>query len=413
MTDRVTRDNRVCLTRPVQLWLPRLSSSLGRAEISRDAQRAFAAWRGDLKVWLSPDFRQEVRWLNGDFTEVAMPAEHIDELRVYHVGENGRVFGSGSRHRFPNGRVDGLLEAWLNIGHLGGCKGVTAPDWIEFDFPAIHRKGVRYERTRISIEPGPTFPQSRDRKSGKIRVQWPPAGRAMAATPFPDGESLAGNPPLFHGRDEDGVRLIGYQDGTVAVQIVQEWPAPIATVIPFFSAFDDVTTQKKMVLIAAASAKDPAEALKAARLAAAPYVTETYAPRDLAWLYPTHLESGPLPVLSRVEELGVGGLHELYSRHQRRQLTPEHLAVVLGRSRKWLEVMGEAMEVRRAWGPLGLFWILHLEELEARRPCQSCDRCGRLIRGKRDKRVCGPTDDVACFRARRAKDQRRSREKRE
>jgi hypothetical protein len=405
----VTRESRAGLPRPVQVWLPRLSSSLGRPEIARDAQRAFAAWRGDLKVWLSPDFRQEARWQNGDFTEVAVPAEHIDELRVYHVGDNGRVFGPGSRQRFPNGRMDGLLEAWLNIGHLGGCKAVTAPDWIEFDFPTIHRKGVRYERTRISVEPGPTFPQSRDRKSGKIRVQWPPAGRAAAATPFPDGESLAHNPPLLDGRDEHGVPLIAYQDGTVAVQVVQEWPPPIATVMPLFSAFDDVTTQKRMAVIAAASAKDPEEALKAARLAAAPYVTDAYAPRDLTWLYPTHLESGPLPVLSRAEEVGVEGLRELYSRHERGQLTPELLSAFLARSRAWLEAMGETIEVRRTWGPLGLFWALLLNELEARRPFQGCERCGRVIRGKKDKRFCGPTDATECFRARRAKDQRRSR----
>src|ERR1043165_8568767 len=104
--------------RPIQLWLPRLADSLSRPQYQRDARRAMEAWKGDYTVWLLPDLKEEVRWDEpiGDgktrVPVVAIPAEHLDRLDVYHIGETGQVWGLKG-WRFPGSCVNGLLDAWL------------------------------------------------------------------------------------------------------------------------------------------------------------------------------------------------------------------------------------------------------------------------------------------------------------
>jgi hypothetical protein len=71
--------------------------------------------------------------------------------------------------------------------------------------------------------------------------------------------------------------------------------------------------------------------------------------------------------------------------------------------------MGRLVPIRRVWGATGLFWALLLERLEEGRPSASCRRCGRIIWGKQGKRFCSPSDDLLCFRERRAADRRNSR----
>lgn len=107
--------------RPIQLWLPTLTDSLSRAPSQRDAQRAIQAWKGECRVWLLPDLRKEVRWDEpiGDAKRrlpvLAIPAETLDCVDVFHIGEDARVWGLGSDPQFPAGGIDSLLRTWLNL----------------------------------------------------------------------------------------------------------------------------------------------------------------------------------------------------------------------------------------------------------------------------------------------------------
>jgi hypothetical protein len=107
----------------LQLWLPMWGPSLNFPEVARDAQRAFRAWQGEQTVWLLQGLQEAGRWREGQQWQLALPAELLDCVDVYHVGENGVVYGPNAEARFPNGRVQGLLEAWLNVEQSGGCDG--------------------------------------------------------------------------------------------------------------------------------------------------------------------------------------------------------------------------------------------------------------------------------------------------
>jgi hypothetical protein len=408
-TDRVTAPATARLSGPLQLWIPRLGGDLGRPEVARDAQRAYAAWDGDLQVWLSPEFRAPFRWMRGNFSEIALPAEHVDRLDVYHIGENGRAFGHCARQYFPDGRIEDLLNGWLNVGDLGGCKSVPAPQWLGLEFPEIGEQGVRYGETKISVEGGATFPTRWS--GGRVEISWPPDGRAVAPTMFPDAESMALNSPIERAVDEQGLPVVIYRDGTVANQVINEWPKPIGLLMPALGSFGDLAAQQRMAAIATMSETDLDLAVHLAREGAAPFVSSGRSTWADAWVKPTLLSDGPEPILFRAETIGVpdADLNEAYEERRAGKLSNARLAEILGRSAEFRRALSEPVVVRRAWGAVGLFWALLLDELEGRRRFATCGHCGRILRGKRGKQFCGRDDNDKCYLARRAADQRRSR----
>src|SRR6476660_2613063 len=104
--------------KPLQVWLPELASS--RAGAMRDRERALRAWQGELRVWLLPDAQRVYRWRDEDFFGrfVTVPAEEFNSVGVYHVSDTGLTYGQGSSWRFRNGRIDGLLDEWLNCSSV-------------------------------------------------------------------------------------------------------------------------------------------------------------------------------------------------------------------------------------------------------------------------------------------------------
>ena len=83
--------------RPIQLWLPTLDDNLSLSDAQRDAQRAMKAWKGESRVWLLPELKNQIRWYEpiGDgkthLSVLAIPAETLDCVDVFHIGENGQA----------------------------------------------------------------------------------------------------------------------------------------------------------------------------------------------------------------------------------------------------------------------------------------------------------------------------------
>jgi hypothetical protein len=107
---------------PLQVWLPTWGPSLGFPEVARDAQRAFRAWQGEQTIWLLQQLPQPGRWQVGQWWQLAISAELLDRVEVFHIGENGYVYGPEAKTWFPQGHVDGLLDAWFNVEKFGGVK---------------------------------------------------------------------------------------------------------------------------------------------------------------------------------------------------------------------------------------------------------------------------------------------------
>src|SRR2546422_5802048 len=142
--------------RPIQVWLPAFNGSLGPNELARDAQRAIRSWHGETRLWLMPELTREIRWHDASLPwagNLAIPSEHLDRIDIHHIGANGHVWGPNSQNIFPEGRVSGLLDAWLNVILMGGIKQVFAPDGIRVRLPHFSEDGVKYEEVTVEIEP--------------------------------------------------------------------------------------------------------------------------------------------------------------------------------------------------------------------------------------------------------------------
>jgi hypothetical protein len=304
-----------------------------------------------------------------------------------------------------------LAAMWLNVADLGGCKSVPAPASLTLEFPGIYGEDAKYDRVKISVEAGAAMPTELT-SDGRIRVSWPPRDQPIPATVFPDAESIVLNPPGQRFTDESGVPLVTYNDGSVGHQVINVWPGPIGFLMPSLGSFGDLLAQQQMTAIAKLSTTNLALALRLAREQGAPYLSTGRTTRAFATVYPMLLNDGPLAILNLAENVGVSAdvLAEAYAASDDQTLTNERLAEILGPSAEFRRALAQPITIRRAWGALGLFWTLLLEELETRRPFCVCARCGQITSGKKGKRFCGANDNPDCFLGRRAADRRRLRE---
>src|SRR6266540_45911 len=173
----------------LQVWLPTWGPSPNFPEVALDAQRGYRAWRGEQTVWFFPDLQAPGRWREGQQWHLAVPATLLDRVDVYHVGENGYVYGPNAETRFPNSRVEGLLDAWLNVEHSGGVRWEPAPECLPWRMPHVTGEVVEYIRGMVRVFAGGTASVVALDAQGKGRAQWPPAGHP--ATVAPDAESHA------------------------------------------------------------------------------------------------------------------------------------------------------------------------------------------------------------------------------
>ena len=148
--------------------------------------------------------------------------------------------------------------------------------------------------------------------------------------------------------------------------------------------------------IAEQSGRDLERALQKAKENAGSYLSQGRSSLEWTWLRPTYLAGGEKAVVFEAEDFNIQGssLDELL------------------KHREFRRRMSEAVSVRRVWGPLGLLWELLIQRLEDGQRFGSCEKCGRMIDGRKGKKFCGSEDNPECFRGRRASDQRKSRSKR-
>ena len=389
--------------RPIQLWLPTLTDSLSRAPSQRDAQRAMQAWKGECRVWLLPDLKKEVRSEepigdgNGSFRVLAIPAETLDCVDVFHIGENGQVWGQGSAIRFPAGSTDSLLKAWLNLFSLEDNVSLScAPDSIILKMPHFRGKKIKYKKARVRLMPGPTLPVAKvNKRSLTLRMKWPPEG-GMPASISPEAESVEHYGPMQRA-DRDGLSIaISRRDPKIrSLHAICRLPRPFEKLLPCGAGIETLNGYAEMREIIRQSARDPEGALQKAKNAAGGYLSEGQTTQQMAWFLPTFSKEGVKMALH----------HALF----RWNLPECETAEEAMRSSAWQREMGKLVPVRRAWGLLGLLWALLIDQLEIGKKFQACERCDRLFIGKRGKRFCGPEDSKVCFRKRRAADKRTER----
>ena len=383
--------------RPLQIWLPTLNSRLSTAAARRDCERAMKVWNGETTVWLLPELERNVWWLEAPGRRVvAIPSERLERIDIYHVGMNGYVVGSSAGSRFPNHGVEGLLSGWLDYAALGSIDYYFPPKTVLFEVPCVSESAVTFREIELHPKPYGMIPIVRIEESSRTVVGCWPSKSVHCATVSPDAESEELFGP-FDRADVEGIPMgVSLKDGQRILFWFSRWPDPLEPLIPNADGTDIFLGQALMAAIARQSTTDLAGAIIRARQDAGAYLFEGYTSREWAWFWPTCLCSGDDAVLFEAEEF----------RSKARTVAE------LFKNTTFRKAMAQAVYIRRAWGPLGLFWALLLEQLENHQIFSSCQRCQRIIEGKKGKRFCGREDNHQCYSNRRAADQRSSRARR-
>lgn len=364
----------------LQVWLPHLGYSVGLSGVARDIRRAYEAWTPPPDVmFLLPGLEEPAGWSqkvhSADHTFGAIGAEYEETVAIGHVGANGIIFAPLERALHGHD-VGSLLTRWLNL-ELTEAR-ITAPFPIEATIPDLEGgrivrddRGIRYTIKTVAAE-GQVLPisvlSSTDDKR-EIEFRWPPE-RDWPGSVYPDAESTEAS----HSVDDD------------RAAVLIRWPPPFDRLFGHLSAFDVLQAFSRMRSIA--QLPDQTRALSDAKTMASGYVSDGFSTRLRASFLPLALQVNRPgePLLSFWEGLGI---------HAR---TFEEAL----KSPKLIELV----PVTRVWGGIGLLWALLIDRLEAALAVRTC-ACGTILRGRR--KVCGPADNVDCYRARRNKTKRQSR----
>ncbi len=384
--------------RPLQVWLPRLRGSLATPETRRDRERAFCAWQGEGLVWIIPGWAETMRWQEPDGTRaLALRGEQWERVHVYHVGESGAVSGPDAGTIFPNGSINGLLKAWLNLP-AGAINFVPGRDELRVSVPDYQDGHVVYRSIRLPLEPGSFLPiTSMDEATRTVRLRWPPEPTAPPPV-SPEAESA----DRYRFVPSASLRT-GAAEPRAAEPVLRalpmniEWPAPFTELFPVLPSLDEMYARDRMVAVAERSRRDLHGARGEARNVSDAWLSEGQSTLLHGWFEPIIAAEGEEGAMLAAEaryNLSAGSLEQGLS------------------SSTWRDVLDRPMPIGRVWGVPGLCWALLMDHLECGISFRNCGRCGRLIHGRSHKRFCARDDDVECFRQRRAENRREERRRR-
>ncbi len=148
---------------------------------------------------------------------------------------------------------------------------------------------------------------------------------------------------------------------------------PLRALFPPGTGLDDLHAWVRMSRIARQSQADLDAALSAARLYSADYLTDGETMTGAAWFGPilaAEGEEGALIALEVRYGLAARSIDEA------------------SETNAWREIVMRPVPIHRAWGATGLLYGLMLDRLEQGRGFNACERCGRVLQGKRGKRFC-------------------------
>ena len=356
-------------------------------------QRVFEAWKDESTVWLLPWAKKVARWTQPGYGKmVAIPSQTLEKVYVYHVSSNGYAAGQFAGERFPKGSIDSLLDAWLNYEERGQVQLVAPPKSRPFLVPVISKKGVTYREIVLEVGPRGFIPIDKINRNNKsVTLRWPPRSESYS-TISPDTESELRFGPLKRA-DQDGTSAAVNNEGERSLFTFLRWPLPLRDLFPAADGVDNLVAQKVMADIAAGSADNLPGALVRCQQAASLYVFEGHSNVLSTEILPMLAARGEEAALAKAEDFGIAAKSLLE----------------LSKNRAYRETLERIVPIRRAWGPQGLMFALLLSRLESGYRFLSCQRCRRIIQPTKNKRYCRAEDNPACFRQRRADDQRRSR----
>ena len=334
------------MMKPFQIWLPFLNSRLSDGIMLDDARRAFDEWNGDDTIWLLPELDRTTRWLEEPGKRVvAIPAAHLERVDVFHVGANGYVSGPEAGARFPAGRTNGLLEAWLHV-KASDIEYSPAPKSIGLEVPRISGSEIAYFTEELQRLPYGMVPiTGMDTETRSVRGTWPHPSQGFS-TKSPDAESQRLFGP-FALMEDDGVPVgVNASANHRTLPLQAKWPALLGPLIRPADGLDIMLGQQEMAAIARQSVEDSKGAqLEAVRRAAA-HIFAGHTTEENTWFRSILLAEGEEGALFEAEIRGfeASTLSELTNNAAFRERMSTRVAIQkgLGPTRALLDAPGGA-----------------------------------------------------------------------
>lgn len=366
---------------PIQLWLPALQGGAHRDDFQRDFARAFEAWERDHVVWMIPGWDGPKQWGERGLRVCAINAEHFEQCRILHIGQNLRAVGPAAVS-FPNCSVSGLLTAWLR-DEVAYCftstKGDASGREIKFSCPAVTSDGqVCYVNENLQTVRSSQLPiVGTHDDSRSVKTAWP----GISGGPKPVSPEIES---FFSVND----------DPEKAVPVELRWGPPFNLAMPIVSSLDDLHARDVMRDVVQTSTEDMRAAMRAALARSRPWLSDGYSTVNLAWLQPIVAEEGE-----------GGALFALESKYG----FVESSLVKAYESEECRRILDAPVKIRRAWGVPGLMWALLIDRYEAGIGFRACQRCGKIMYGRTNASTCSARDNPDC---RRGYDRERKRKQR-
>jgi hypothetical protein len=393
---------------PIQAWVPYFGPQQFEGVVARDAQRAFQEWNGEEVVWLLPGLGKPYRWSQRGGTPtgircLALPADHLDRINVYHINPRGGVWGPNVERYFPVMSVEKMVPVWLAPGLvsptyrlLGGPLPFLKPVVRRGRITTRRRDGaVAFERVEVLPDPGPIVKMTRDRplRARRFRMQLTPDG-AHVPSVSPDAESLAAYTPAP--ATWEGLPGVLGPDGRTYFRLLLHWRPPWGNLFSILDGHDPFVAQARMRMLIKQASNDDSRAavIREAQAAAAPFISAGTSTRGLTHFWPTYM---------RVLATSDGPVGAFWDALRIRARTFEEA--------RHDPSLSKTVPVIRVWGGTALLWILLAGIVH--RGVRVCRRCKRLLTGTRRQLLCGPLDDPKCHRSWRAEAKRQQRPRRE
>lgn len=386
--------------RPVQLWLPLTLESPYLPEVQRDRERAFRAWNGENTVWLVPGTSASFRWREGPggiARMVAVDSERLDRLDVYHVLEDGTVWGAGAGERFPNGSVASLLSSALNLFDSSIIRCGAAPEEFVLEVPNLEEGKIKYISERLRLRPLGFMPLEVDDSARRTtKSQWPiEGGTTPTISPTQESRELYG--PL---ESDDSLNTLApsyksNKDHSIrAAHLILKMPPPFDKLMPLGAGDDELFQIRTMTSLAKRSVSNPLRALAEAREVSREFVSEGTTRWEMIHFFPILWGRGADAALGLAED----------------QMDIEHNTLPqLMNDERWQAQLRTPVQVVRTWGITGLLWDLLIDALTTGCPFRACANCGIVIHAIRGRTHCLAQENPDCARSRNNVRQARSR----
>ncbi len=371
------------LPRPlVQLWIPFQHFSILNEDFRFNIEKAALEWKGEDRIWLMPNIQKIHRWKNGLLSEMAIPSKSFNLISIIHINQDREIF--------PLNPI-GLPKSWT----------IMPKDFINFFIASEIRYFVLKNKPTSKII-GPYITEDEDIQWATYNLSIGPgvkckiddAMEILNSEPFVESLGTQGSDwpsDAFNYEISDTVNIIF----EIGIRVLNDL---------FCLGVNPDVVSNQLAMKKCLKNKD----LSRIKTTSSKYISQAYSNFYKAWLLPKMLHN-EVKKKKEAQDIILTELEgELkFNKHY------ETLNEVLKDKDLSYVLHEKEYPVIRIYTWVGYFWWelnrMAEENIDSMR---TCELCGKIIFGHKNKKFCGPDYNKKCWNSRRATDKRNERKRR-